>query len=804
MPSLKLLSGGFLSAIVLASQVLGQATPTTDDGTHEDGTPHQAEVLGCAHAAHSARQFKNRPISLEAPPAIPLALAGADDEGGIAGAVDPTDVLHYDLDLEIVPATDTLIGVNIITVRCVTGPVSTFNFQLHQNFTISSVQVNGTPITYNRVNVANVVATLDRAYIIGEEFDLRIAYSGVPVSGGFGSINFSTQNAQDLVFTLSEPFYAYTWWPVKEDNRDKATGEMAYTVPNTMKVASNGIRQGIDVVAGNKTRHRWATDYPTTPYLFCFSATNYNEFTDTWDVPGVGGQTMPMQFFIYPASDTPTNRNAWLITKQQLTTFSELYGTYPFVNEKYGIYQFGFGGGMEHQTMTGQGGFSSSLTAHELAHQWWGDMVTCATFNHIWLNEGFATYSEALWLEFLPGSTGTPALLSAMSARRPSSNGSTAIVYRNDISSASVIFNSNAVYNKGAWVLHMLRHVMGDADFFAAINDYRSQYEYSTAVTEDFQAVCETHYGSSLEFFFNQWVYNLGAPTYQTAWRNINVNGQNYVELLVNQTQNVAWLTFEMPVDIRTTPTGGGATSITPVYNDERSEHFLFAAPGNVAITAIAVDPSNYILHPASTTTTFVEGPPKIVTVSPLPGSQNDAGTVNAIAITFHKNVNAQAAQFSVQGAVQGSVPFTFAYSPATLTATLTLTSPLNAADAYTVSVSDSLTDVAANLALDGELANATSPASLPSGEGKPGGAAAFTFNVTGQPITCLADIAPIGSPNGSVNVDDLLAVINAWGPCANPNACPADIAPAGPPIGNDVVNVDDLLAVINGWGACP
>jgi len=797
MPSSNLLSGGFLAAMILVSQASGQATSATDDCTHEDGMPHQGEVLGCVHAHHAARSMKKRPISLEAPPAIPLA-----QQGGIAGGVDPTDVLKYNLDLEIVPATDTLIGVNIITVRCVSGPVSTFNFQLHQNFNISSVQVNGTPVTTQRVDVANVVATLDRAYNTDEEFDLRIAYSGVPVSGGFGSINFSTQNGQDLVFTLSEPFYAYTWWPVKEDNRDKATGEMAFTVPNTMKVASNGIRQGIDVVAGNKTRHRWLTNYQTTPYLFSFSATNYTEFTDEWTVPGIGGGTMPMQFFIYPASDTPTNRNGWLLSKDMLTTFSELFGTYPFVNEKYGIYQFGFGGGMEHQTMTGQGSFGSSLTAHELGHQWWGDMVTCATFNHIWLNEGFATYSDALWSEFRPGSTGTPALHAAMVGKRPSSNGTTVTVYRSDISSASVIFSTTAVYNKGSWVLHMLRHVMGDADFFAAVNEYGTTYAYSTAVTEDLQAIMEKHYGASLAAYFEQWVYSVGAPTYQTAWRNVAVGSQNYVELLVNQTQNAAWDTFVMPVDIRTTPTGGGATTITPVWNDARSEHFLFPAPGNLPITAIAVDPDNWILHPASTTTTFVEGPPKIVRVSPDPGSQNNAGEVTSIFIAFHKNVNAQPAHFAINGAVNGSVPFNFSYNAASFTATLTLLSPLNAADTYTVTVSDALTDVVASLALDGEILPTPTPMvpnTLPSGDGRPGGSALYTFDVIGG-LICLADIAPVGG-NGTVNVEDLLAIIGAWGPCGNPNNCPADIAPAG---GNDVVNVEDLLAIIGGWGACP
>ena len=731
--------------------------------------PHQAEV-GCAHARSDGWRVDNA----DAPAILPLQTDGLSD----------TDVLHYNLDLQIIPGSpNTLTGTNIITVKCLDDNVTTFPVRLHQNFTITSLQVNDVNATSTRFNVADLQVNLNQAFNTNDQFQVKISYTGTPTSGGFGSVTFTTQGGSPVVYTLSEPYYAYTWWPAKEDNRDKATADLAFTVPNTMKVASNGLLQGTDVLPGSKLRYRWKTNYPTAPYLFSFAATNYNEFSDTWMYPGLFAP-MPMRFYIYPGSDTPSNRNAWLATKQMLTTFSDLFGVYPFAGEKYGIYQFGFGGGMEHQTMTGQGTFSNSVTAHELAHQWWGDKLTCASWGHIWLNEGFATYCEALWQEFQPGSTGTAALLTAMSNRRPSSMDT--VVYRYDTSSASIIFSQSAVYYKGAWVLHMLRHMVGDEMFFDIINTYHQQFAYSAVTTEDLRAIAESFYGSSLATYFNQWVYLTGAPTYQTAYRNVTAGGSSYLELYIKQVQNSSWATFEMPIDIVTTT--AGTPTATKVWNDERAEHLLFAAPGNV--TALQVDPNNYILHPSNQTTTFVEGPPKIVKMQPAPGSSQLAGGVTAIQVTFHKNVNAAAGHFLLSGLNTGSIPFTFSYSAAALTATLTPTAPLPA-DTYTLSVAANLTDVASGKALDGEVLNPGSASSLPSGDGLPGGAAVLQFAIV--PPACPSDIA--APANGLVDVNDMLAVINSWGACSG---CAADITNDGQ------VDVMDLLAVIDGWGQCP
>lgn len=669
-----------------------------------------------------------------------------------------TDLISVDLDIEITPSgagVGTIAGTNTMRVRSLVNGLTQFTFRLRSQYTISSLTVNGNAVTPPGVTPTYTrLVTLDRAYNAGEEFTIAITYSGVAVNVGLGSIWFTTQNGQPIVSSLSESYYAGTWWPVKDgdfgqpgDNGDKAIGSIAITAPSALKTVSNGLLTSTTPVAGGKTKYRWTTAYPTSPYLFCFSTTNYNQWTQNYTYPLTGGGTgtMPVQFSIYPASDNAGNRAAWEKVLDMLPVFRTIYGEYPFVNEKYGIYQFPFGGGMEHQTYTGQGTFDESVTAHELGHQWWGDHVTCKTWNDIWLNEGMATYTEALWEERKAGSSGLPALHATMAARRPTAFNDS--VYCYDVSNVNRIFSTNFTYRKAGWVFHQLRHVMGDATFFAALAQYRLAYGGSAATTNNFRDVCASVSGRDLTEYFADWVYGTGVPSYTYGVQNVNIAGQNYAKVVINQTQTTTYgsgSAFTTPLDVRVTTSAGTQNFV--VQNSARLQHYLLPVPA--AATGMSLDPDTWVLVESKASTAYTNGPAKVVTITPAPGSTL-ASPPASIQVRFSENVSINAGNVSLVGP-GGPVAFSFAY--ASNVATITPTSAL-AGGSYTLTFSG-VNTVASGMSLDGEIVGG----SLPSGDGIAGGSASWSFSVT--PPACPADLddgTGTGTTDGGVDINDLL-----------------------------------------------
>jgi len=715
---------GRFAAIAFA--LAAPLTLRAQNATHD---PHACDP-GCAKArAALAAERAAGPAAPEDPVGV----------AAIRESFDDTDVLHYNLDIEVFPDDGLIAGTNVITVRSLVDGLTEFTFRLYFGFGVSSAKVNGTPVTLTTIGTTTRRATLDRAYNAGEQFDLTIVYDGQPASGGFGSFRFGGDPNDPHIHTLSEPYYAYTWWPCKDgeryapgDNLDKATLEFAITVPDPLRAVSNGTLIATEPLPGDRTRYRWTSDYPIATYLVAFSAAAYN----TWTLDYVHENgVMPVEFNIYPGSDTPANRNAWGRCVPMLGIFKDLFGPYPFIEEKYGIYQFDFGGGMEHQTNTGQGTFSETVTAHELGHQWWGDMITCRTWHDIWLNEGFATYCQALWAEYHTGVSNKAALSAWMSANFPDGAGAGDSVYVYDTTSVGRIFSGTYSYRKGGWVLHQLRHHVGDETFFEILAAYRAAYAYSAATTDDFAAVAAGVAGEDLSWFFDQWVYYAGAPAYDVGWEVRIIDGQAYLRLAIDQHQiSVLPFSVKLPFTVRD---GAAVTDRPLVWNDDWTEHFVIPI-SSPAPTLLAFDEANWVLDQGATEVPYFDGPPVVVDSSIDPGAAfaHDEGPAQ-ITLHFSEEVIVTDELVGVSGAAAGEVPFAFAYDAPNLRATLTFAGPL-ASDDYTLTVSDGVVSSVAGIALDGELSAPHKAFLLPTGDGRPGGDCVIAFRVAAP---CPADL---------------------------------------------------------------
>jgi hypothetical protein len=490
------------------------------------------------------------------------------------------DVHYYDLDLTPNPATQVLTGTVRMKASVVSGPLSTADLDFYANLTVDAVTSGGVAATFSRSSDLLTV-NLDRVYGNGEMMDVVVSYHGAPSAAG--SFGFNVANGRNLVWSLSEPFGARSWWPCKDAPEDKADSvDIRVTVPTGMITASNGTRiEATD--NGTIAVTRWRERYPIATYLVSLASYPYTVTTDHYRYSPT--DSMPIQFFNFPETVAGA-ATVQARVKDMIATYAGIFGEYPFVAEKYGHAQFLFGGGMEHQTCTSLGGnaYIEYIVAHELAHQWWGDLVTCRDFHHIWVNEGFATYCEALWAEAV---SGTAAYHADLSFNKYFGSGT---IYVPDLTDENRIFDSNLSYNKGSWVLHMLRRVLGDPVFFAALRQFYAQYGYSTATTEDFRDVCEAVSGRDLDAFFQQWIYGEYYPHYRSSWTSAPAEGGHDVTLSLEQIQ--PWQLFNMPLDVKiTTEAGEQAFVIQDSLAAQTFTLHVDAAP-----TAVAVDPDDWVL----------------------------------------------------------------------------------------------------------------------------------------------------------------------------------------------------------------
>jgi hypothetical protein len=488
------------------------------------------------------------------------------------------DVRWYDLDLTFTPASSQVSGSVRTRATVLVAPLTTLDLDLYSNMVIDQVQAGGVTVTWSRLGDVLTV-NLNRTYFIGETVEVRVTYHGTPVAGSFG---FQVVNGRQIIWSLSEPYGARTWWPCKDVPEDKADSvSIRYTVPSGMKTASNGTRREA-TDNGTVAVSRWGETYPIASYLVSIASYPYAQSLDWYKSSPT--DSMRIEFYNYPES-APGVAAVQAKVKNMIAAYVPKFGAYPFLLEKYGHAEFPFSGGMEHQTCTSIGAFNEYVVAHELAHQWWGDKVTCRDFHHIWLNEGFATFGEGVWAENQGGLAAYHEDLDFNTYFGPGT------VWVPDDQNSNRIFDSYLSYDKGSWVLHMLRRVLGDAVFFNALQQYGATNAYGTATTETFRAACEAASGRDLSKFFQQWVYGERYPVYHADWSAVPAAGGHDVTLVLEQRQTGPL--FTMPVDVRIQTAGGPRDFVVP--DSLASQAFVLHV--DAAPLSLAIDPDHWILH---------------------------------------------------------------------------------------------------------------------------------------------------------------------------------------------------------------
>ncbi|MCC6841385.1 MAG: peptidase M1 [Flavobacteriales bacterium] len=477
-----------------------------------------------------------------------------------------------------------------------TQPIDQVTFDLSDNLAVNSVTMHGNALTYTHTAQGLLIVDLPGTLDSGQLDSLTISYQGAPPNTGFGSFITDEHQGDPVLWTLSEPYGAKDWWPCKDDLNDKIDSlDCFVTTPLGQRAAGHGLLVGADTT-GNQVTWHWRHRYPIDTYLVAVAVTNYQVDEQ---YAQLANDSLLMLTYAYP-EDLPGAAAAATELLPVITLFDSLFGAYPFANEKYGHAQFGWGGGMEHQTMSFMGTFHPEIMSHELAHQWFGDKVTCGSWEDIWLNEGFATYLSGLDYEFL-GPVYWPGWKQGKVDHITSlPDGS---VFCDDTSTTDRIFSSRLTYSKGAMVLHMLRWVCGDSAFFQGVRNYLNDpgLAYGTALTDDLKGHLEASSGLDLTGFFADWYTGQGYPSYTVIWSQgpggtVSVN-------LSQTTSHPSVDFFEMPVPVRFS--GGGQDSTVVLQHTANDQEFTFDLP--FTVEQVVFDPEIWLVSAQNLVTRVAE-----------------------------------------------------------------------------------------------------------------------------------------------------------------------------------------------------
>ena len=446
-------------------------------------------------------------------------------------------------------------------------------FDLVEKLQVDSVKQGGNHLNWERKG-DRVLVFKTAGWTSGTRDSFEVFYGGNPigVTGNNGAYTYEFHATGPIISTLSQPYGAPYWWPCKQTLNDKIDSiDIIVDTDKDFKVGTNGLL--LSTTSLNATEHRvhWKHRYPVVTYLIAIAVSNYEESLDHVYFHN-RPDSLPVLNYVFPQFLSTASQEAKGVLPM-LRLYDSLFIPYPFPSEKYGHAQFTWGGGMEHQTMSFMVNFSYDLMAHEVAHQWFGDMVTCGSWNDLWLNEGYATYLTALAYEFLKSKEEFRFQMRIMRNNiTQNDNGS---VKPSDTSRVNVLFNGRLTYRKGAWLLHMLRHQVGDSMFFEGCRQFLTggNRAYGFSTTDEFRQVMEAVSGQDLKWFMKQWYEGQGHPELKMNWQQRG----NTVKFSVQQTPSnptVPFWRIPIPVEFRNSE---GKSERKVFYPDSLSKNYTFS-----------------------------------------------------------------------------------------------------------------------------------------------------------------------------------------------------------------------------------
>ncbi len=500
-----------------------------------------------------------------------------------------TDFIYQRMEWQVDPAIRFISGKITTHFISKTDSLQLLEFDLSSELSTDSILIRGKQWSFTHEN-NKLSINLPEPVATNQTDSVTVFYHGVPPSTGFISFATSTHGSAftPVLWTLSEPYGAMDWWPCKQSLADKIDSiDVLVTSPKQYYAASNGILVSEKENETNRIMH-WKHRFPIATYLVAIAVTDYKRYSDY--LLSATGDTIEILNYVYP-ENLEKAKTETPVTADLIQLFENIIGPYPFASEKYGHAQFGWGGGMEHQTMSFMGKFSYGLIAHELAHQWFGNFITLGSWQDIWLNEGFATYLTGLSYENIE-TEWWPVWKQVYSDEiKQEPDGS---VFVTDTTSVSRIFSSRLSYAKGAYLLHMLRWVIGDAAFFQGLKNYFSDPEIANGFARSADVIkhFELEADTSLTEFFNDWLYGEGYPLYTANF--IAIDQQNTLVTLSQQTTHESVDFFEMPVPVRFYNHDQSDSLDLVLQHSVNQQEFIIESPFTVA--SMIIDPELWLI----------------------------------------------------------------------------------------------------------------------------------------------------------------------------------------------------------------